>query len=89
MQFHPNYERSLLITATLANRADFAQPYPLVEVLMTNIDQQIVARRHFTPEQYLPNHSGGNSFPADSEVPLMLEILDPGNDAVGFEFRFY
>ncbi|MEN8170755.1 MAG: DUF3426 domain-containing protein [Pseudomonadota bacterium] len=89
MQFHPNYKRSLLITATLANRADFAQPYPLVEVLMTNIDQQVVARRHFTPEQYLPNHSGSSSFPADSEVPLMLEVLDPGNDAVGFEFRFY
>jgi hypothetical protein len=89
MQFHPNYEQSLLLTATLANRADFAQPYPLVEVLMTDIEQRVVARRRFTAEQYLSNHSGGDSFPPNSEVPLMLEVLDPGNNAVGFEFRFY
>ena len=89
MQFHPNYEQSLLISATLANRADFIQPYPLVEVVMTDIEQRVVARRHFTPKQYLPNYDGINHFPANSEVPLMLEVLDPGNEAVGFEFRFY
>ena len=88
MQFHPNYEKSLLITATLANRADYPQPYPLVEIVMTDIEQKVVARRHFTAEQYLSN-KGGDSFPANSEVPLLLEVLDPGNQAVGFEFRFY
>ncbi len=88
MQFHPNYEQSLLITATLANRAEFAQPYPLIEVLMTNIEQQVVARRHFTPQQYIPKLTN-DSFPANSEIPLMLEVVDPGNNAVGFEFRFY
>ncbi len=88
MQFHPNYEQSLLITATLANRAEFAQPYPLIEVVMTNIEQQVVARRHFTPQQYIPKLTN-DSFPANSEIPLMLEVVDPGNNAVGFEFRFY
>jgi predicted Zn finger-like uncharacterized protein len=89
MQFHPNYEQSLLINATLANRADFDQPYPLVEIVMTDIEQQVVAQRRFTPEQYLHNYRRGDSFRANSEVPLQLEVLDPGNDAVGFEFRFY
>jgi hypothetical protein len=89
MQFHPNYEQSLLINATLANRADFDQPYPLVEIVMTDIEQRVVAQRRFTPEQYLHNYRRGDSFRANSEVPLQLEVLDPGNDAVGFEFRFY
>jgi hypothetical protein len=89
MQFHPNYEQSLLISATLANRADFDQPYPLVEIVMTDIEQRVVAQRRFPPEQYLHNYHSGNSFRANSEVPLQLEVLDPGNDAVGFEFRFY
>ncbi len=89
MQFHPTYEESLLITATLTNSADFDQPYPLLEVIMTDIEQQVVARRHFPPELYLNNFSSGDTFAAHSEVPLMLEVLDPGNRAVGFEFRFY
>ncbi len=89
MQFHPTYEESLLITATIANSADFNQPYPLLEVIMTDIEQQVVARRHFLPDQYLSNFSSGDSFAAHSEVPLMLEVLDPGNSAVGFELRFH
>ena len=89
MQFHPTYQNSLRLTATLANSADFDQPYPLVEVIMTDIEQRVVARRHFTPELYLNNYSAGDLFSANSEVPLLLEVLDPGNRAVGFEFRFY
>jgi hypothetical protein len=68
MQFHPTYEKSLLLT---------------------DIEQRVVAQRHFLPEQYLNNYRSGDSFAANSEVPLMLEVLDPGNSAVGFEFRFY
>ncbi|MCW8917863.1 MAG: zinc-ribbon domain-containing protein [Gammaproteobacteria bacterium] len=89
MQFHPNYEQSLLLSATLANRAGFAQPYPLVEVVMTDIEQRVVARRRFPPAQYLTNYHEGDRFAANSEVALLLEVLDPGNQAVGFEFRFY
>jgi predicted Zn finger-like uncharacterized protein len=89
MQFHPNHEQSLLLGATLVNRAGFAQPYPLVEVVMTDIEQQVVARRRFSPAQYLPSYRDGDSFAANSEVALLLEVLDPGNQAVGFEFRFY
>jgi hypothetical protein len=89
MQFHPNYEQSLLLSATLTNRADFAQPYPLVEVVMTDIEQRVVARRRFPPAQYLANYREGALFAVNSEVPLLLEVVDPGNQAVGFEFRFY
>lgn len=89
MQNHPRYQGSLLITATLANRADFIQPFPIVEVLMTDLNQQVVARRRFRPEQYLVGERAQRQFVPNTEVPLMLEVVDPGESAVGFEFRFY
>lgn len=89
VQVHPRYTDSLLITATLVNRADFAQPYPIVEVLMTDLEQQQVARRRFLPSEYLIGSNSEHLLPPETEVPLMLEVLDPGKNAVGFEFNFY
>ncbi len=87
VQSHPRYRGALLITATLVNRADFPQPYPRVEIVMSDLNQQLVARRTFDPEQYLAGAPPGR-FPAGGEAHLMLEVTDPGNAAVGFEFNF-
>jgi predicted Zn finger-like uncharacterized protein len=89
VQSHPRYENSLLITATLVNRADFSQPYPIVEVVMTDLGQRVVARRRFLPGEYLVGNSDPDGLNPGSEVPLMLEVVDPGKNAVGFEFNFY
>lgn len=89
IQSHPRYENSLLITATLINNADFAQPYPVLEVIMTDLQQNEIARRRFLPNEYLVGESGTQEFAPGSEVPVMLEVLDPGQQAVGFEFNFY
>ena len=89
VQFHPRYEESLLITASLINRADFTQPYPDVEVQMTDLQQQVVASRRFRPEEYLVGQRSDRPMPQNIEIPLMLEVLDPGKDVVGFRFEFY
>lgn len=89
MQSHPRYQHSLLVTATLINRADYAQPYPIVEITMTDLQQRVVARRTFRPEEYLAGDFAGMSFTPNVEVPLMLELSDPGDKAVGFKFDFY
>lgn len=89
VQFHPRYVDSLLITATLVNRADFAQPFPIVEVVMTDLEQKVIARRRFLPDDYLIGGNTTQGLPPGTEVPLMLEVLDPGKKAVGFEFNFY
>lgn len=89
VQFHPRYEDSLLITATLVNHADFTQPFPIVEVVMTDLEQRVIARRRFLPDDYLVTELTAQGLPPGTEVPLMLEVVDPGKKAVGFEFNFY
>jgi predicted Zn finger-like uncharacterized protein len=86
---HPKYQNALLITATLLNKASFAQPYPQVELTMTDLDQKVVASRLFKPSEYLKDTPPNTLFAAGGAVQLELEIADPGEEAVGFEFNFY
>ena len=89
IQSHPRYANSLIITATIVNRAPFPQPYPIVEILMTDISQNRIASRRFDPDEYLATTSPDGAFDSEIAVPLMLEVLDPGKEAVGFEFKFH
>ncbi len=88
VQSHPRYQDSLLITATLINNARHPQPFPVVEIVMTDIEQRIVASRRFRPADYLAETNSDTPFMPLNEVHLLLEILDPGESAVGFEFNF-
>ena len=88
IETHPQYPEALLITIELANYGNFEQNYPIVELIMTNIRQEVVASRHFYPDEYLPNFvkSEASLFAADSVEQLKLEVVDPGSHATGFEF---
>ncbi|HKJ75670.1 MAG TPA: DUF3426 domain-containing protein [Gammaproteobacteria bacterium] len=86
IQSHPRFRDALLISATLTNGADFAQPYPVVEVILKDLGGNRVAWRRFAPADYLVQ-SDHARFPAGSEAHLLLEVTDPGDEAVGFEFN--
>lgn len=86
IQSHPRFRDALLLSATLTNGAEFAQPYPLVEVALKDLGGNRVAWRRFAPEDYLVE-SDHDRFPAGSEAHLLLEVTDPGEEAVGFEFN--
>jgi predicted Zn finger-like uncharacterized protein len=86
---HPRVAGALLINATLVNRADFRQPYPILEVTFSNSSGIPVAARRFHPGEYLGNQADIKAgMPVDTQLHVMLEIEDPGEDAVSFEFEF-
>ncbi len=89
VQSHPEYRNALAIIATLVNQAPFAQPYPEVELAMTDLEQKRLAARRFRPAEYLENAPADGLIPPGGSVRLKLEIADPGQEAVGFEFAFY
>lgn len=86
---HPRYQNALMIRATLVNKAPFAQPYPAVELTMTDLEQKRVAVRRFLPEEYLAGPPPARLLSAGGSAQLQLEIADPGDEAVGFEFDFF
>jgi predicted Zn finger-like uncharacterized protein len=86
---HPEVEDALLINVAIENRADFTQPYPLFEVRFTDKAGNAVAMRRFAPAEYLGKGIDPESgMSPQSTAQVLLEVLDPGTEAVSFQFGF-
>jgi predicted Zn finger-like uncharacterized protein len=90
MLSHPLRPRVLLLNATIVNRAGQPQPYPEIQVKLFNIDNEVISERRFRPTDYLTSTSAmrGGMTP-DAYLRFSLEMLDPGDKAVGFELEFF
>lgn len=83
---HPRYDRALRVRATIVNRADRAQPYPLLEVTLMDSQGNVVARRAYSPRDYLGNPQAiADGLPPQVAVTVQLDITSPGPQASGFE----
>jgi predicted Zn finger-like uncharacterized protein len=76
---------SMVVRASLKNRAAFAQPHPILRLELEDRFGSTVATRDFEPADYLKNPSQGSRLiapGASSEAELLL--ADPGSEAVGY-----
>lgn len=86
---HPTVENALLITATIQNRAAFAQAYPQVGIALSDLENKVIAERFFSPRNYLKSGTSiDDGLPANTLLPIEFEVVDPGRNAVAFEFSF-
>ena len=86
---HPNESGVLLISGSFENMGKKAQPFPILEVKLTNSQSQVVALRRFKPKEYLENYKPSMLLPVKQSTRLKLKIKDPGNKATRFQFNFY
>jgi hypothetical protein len=86
---HPQVDDALLIHVTFANQAEFVQPYPVFAVSFSDVSGTAVAARRFRPDEYLSDtrNTAGGMQPGE-RAQLMLEVVDPGERAVSFQFDF-
>jgi predicted Zn finger-like uncharacterized protein len=83
---HPRYDKALRIKATLVNRADIVQPYPLLEISLIDSQGQLVARRAYRPREYLSKPEAiQRGLPPQVAVSVQLDITSPGAQASGYE----
>ncbi len=89
VQAHPSVAGALMISASVRNDAAFAQPYPVLTITLSNAQGQRVAMRRLQPREYLDDSTirQRGLAPGGSAV-LLLEVEDPGDKAVAFEFSF-
>ena len=85
---HPARGGALLITATLVNRAPFAQPWPLLEISLSDLTGRGTALRRFAPAEYLEPGVAAAPMPQGQPRTVVLEVQDPGVDAISFRFEF-
>lgn len=85
----PQTAGALVITATVRNNAQFAQPWPIVVVRLTDLDNAPVAMRRFRPAEYLPDAARrAAGLAPGATAALAFEVADPGQRAVAFHFGF-
>jgi len=86
---HPNVNNALMVSASIVNQADFVQNYPVIELRFENVRGKTIAGRRFSPLEYLaiPENQIARMQP-DVPVNINLEIKDPGDDMVSYEFTF-
>ncbi len=87
---HPHKSNALLVQLTIENQAPFSQPYPILELSLSTVDEQLIARRSFSPAQYLDPAKDHNQLMSPG-IPqtIKMEIEDPGAGVTGFEFNFF
>jgi hypothetical protein len=89
VQAHPSVPNALMISASVRNDADFTQPYPVLTITLSDAQGQRLAMRRLQPQEYLDDGAilRRGLAPGASAV-LLLEVEDPGDKAVAFEFGF-
>ena len=81
----------MVLSATLKNRAIFAQQHPMLELTLTDAQDQAVVRRVLAPQDYLARavsiHAG---FAANSEIAIKVFIEGSQVKATGYRlYLFY
>lgn len=89
VRLHPKEKKALLISAAMINNANFAQPYPNIHIRLSDISGNVIAERIFSAKTYM----GKISSPfllmkSKTPVHINFEVVDPGKDAINFEFTF-
>jgi predicted Zn finger-like uncharacterized protein len=89
MHTHPTRSGILVLSLTFVNLAQHRQEFPQLEVTLLDAASQPVARRRLRPTDYLrPGADIKSGLAKDVYLPVLLELGDPGEQAVGFEIRF-
>jgi predicted Zn finger-like uncharacterized protein len=84
---HPKRQQALRVRVALVNRADFPQPFPLMEITLTNSGGAIVARRTFSPTEYLKSADVGDNMTPNVVVDSLLDVSNPDPNPGGYEIR--
>jgi predicted Zn finger-like uncharacterized protein len=91
LQWHlgsdPTVPGTLKVRASLKNMAPFAQPYPLLKLVLEDRWGERVREREFDPAEYLdPATAPDRLLGPGQQATATISIVDPGPDAEGFRF---
>ena len=75
MESAPKQPAIVTLYAILHNRATHAQSYPDLELTLTDTSDEALARRTFTPDEYLrPEQDAKQGIPASEEIAIELYL---------------
>lgn len=83
-------EGNLVLEVTLANRASYPMAWPVLELTLTDVEDQPLARRMFAPSEYLANSAlEAAGIQGRTEMPIKLQLQSKGVRAAGYRLRMF
>ena len=77
-----------MVDAILLNSWPFRQTFPGLKLQSYDVHDEVVASRILKVYEYLGGEMRGLKWmPAETEVRLSLEVIDPGNDAFRYQLE--
>jgi hypothetical protein len=84
---HPTRSSTLLLKVRIINHSTIAQPFPWLELALTDENGRLVARRALSPEDYLHNNRLTNSIASKEVRPVTIEFLSFPEHVHGYELK--
>lgn len=84
---HPTRDNALMITGSFINNASFGQPLPGLLISLSDLKGNLIGNRQFRGDEYLADETI-KRMPPGKAIQFRLEIIDPGTDALTYEFEF-
>ncbi len=91
LETDPAQTNIITLHALLRSRAPYAMGYPSIELTLTDLQDNTLARRIFTPAEYLPpKEDSTQGFPANRESTINLHLNTTDLKPAGYRlFLFY
>jgi hypothetical protein len=87
IQVDPEQADVLIAQVSFKNTAQWPQPWPQIELALTDINGQTIALRRFNPKEYL-NKDQASDIKANQLVSVEIALQETTSKAVGFHFKF-
>lgn len=87
--YHPQHKDGLFINGFIVNKASFDQQYPVLRILLRDENDNDIGARDFYPHEYVAeadNYQADSKLKSGDPVRFVLELVDPGQQAVGINF---
>lgn len=81
----PREANRLMLRASIVNRANYAQPLPLLRLTLQDRFGGTLGERDIGPADYLPGSGASRLLAPGQRADALIRIVDPGSEAVGFE----
>lgn len=84
---HPTRASTTLLRVSMVNQAEISQPFPWIELSLTDENGRLVARRALSPDDYLFNNRIDSVLGANELRPITIELLSFPEQAKGYELK--
>jgi hypothetical protein len=85
---HPSVPGALRVSATFRNDARWSQPWPELQLRLSDMNGQVAGERSFAADDYLGGTPGQPELASGETATVAMDVLEPAARIVAYDFSF-